>query len=290
MGQHFADRLADNVKKKKTALCVGLDPRWPLLPVLIRKHFDTSLAGMAAAHERFCLRVLELVTPYCGVVKVQSAFFEACGPAGFVAQRNILSRAREIGLTTILDAKRGDIASTAEAYSDAAFGDVWNVDALTVNPYLGRDAVEPFVAGARRDQRGIFVLVRTSNPGAGLFQELDFGGRRLFEIVGVEVGRWSRDNLGECGYGDIGAVVGATHPTELKSLRQQLPHVWFLVPGYGAQGGSMADVRAAMRGDGLGAIVNSSRGITFPFQPDETDWESKVIAAAAQASNELRIT
>src|SRR5438128_2625166 len=144
MGEHFADRLAEAVRRKKTALCVGLDPRWESLPTAIRLRHESSLEGMAAAYETFCLRVLELVAPYCGVMKPQSAFFEACGPAGFVAQRNVLCRARDMGMMTILDAKRGDIASTAEAYADAAFGDVWNADALTVNPYLGRDAVEPF--------------------------------------------------------------------------------------------------------------------------------------------------
>jgi orotidine-5'-phosphate decarboxylase len=228
MSQHFADRLAETVKKKKTALCVGLDPRWESLPIGVRARFDSSLEGMAAAFEAFCLRVLELVEPSCGVVKPQSAFFETCGPAGFAAQRNMLRRARDMGLFTILDAKRGDIASTAEAYADAAFGAVWNADALTVNPYLGRDAVEPFVKAARRDHRGLFVLVRTSNPGAGLFQDLDCGGRKLYEVVGDEVGRWSADHLGQCGFGDVGAVVGATHPNELRALRERLPCV---VPG-----------------------------------------------------------
>jgi orotidine-5'-phosphate decarboxylase len=290
MVQHFADRLADVVRGRKTCLCVGLDPRWELLPTAIRSRHDSSLEGRAAAYEAFCLLVLDLVAPHCGVVKPQSAFFEACGPAGFLAQRNILRRAREMGLITILDAKRGDIASTAEAYADAAFGDVWNADALTVNPYLGRDAVDPFVNAARRDCRGLFVLVRTSNSGAGLFQDLSCDGRRLYEVVGDEVGRWSGDNLGQCGFGDVGAVVGATHRNELKALRERLPHVWFLVPGYGAQGGSAADARAAMRGDGLGAIVNSSRGVTFPFHPEDTDWEAKVTTAAVKSATELSIS
>ncbi len=289
MNQHFADRLAEAVRIKETALCVGLDPRWESLPQAVRSRFDDTLEGTAAAFEVFCLRVLELVEPFCGVVKPQSAFFETCGPAGFAAQRNVLHRARELRLITILDAKRGDIASTAEAYAEAAFGEVWNADALTVNPYLGRDAVEPFIQAARREQRGLFILVRTSNPGAGLFQNLECDGRKLYEIVGDEVRAWAADNLGQCRLGDVGAVVGATHATELKSLRVRLPHVWFLVPGYGAQGGSVDDVRPAMRPDGLGMLVNSSRGVTFPFLPDDADWEAKVVAAAQKSANELSL-
>lgn len=289
MTQHFADRLADSVRRSGTSLCVGFDPRWESLPDAIRTKHDSGLEGRAAAFLEFGSRVLELVAPHCRVVKPQSAFFEMCGPAGFSAQQSFLRRSREMGFFTILDAKRGDIASTAEAYAEAAFGEVWSADALTVNPYLGRDAVEPFIAAARNRQCGIFVLVRTSNPGSGLFQDQLVGHRKLHELVGEEVGRWSADNVGNCGYGDIGAVVGATSPEELKSLRAQLPNVWFLVPGYGAQGGSAADVRAAFRADGLGAVVNSSRGITFPFKPDDPQWESKIVAAVQHSANELRI-
>jgi orotidine-5'-phosphate decarboxylase len=281
---HFADRLADSVRRKRTALCVGLDPRVESLPAAIRQ----SHADPAAAVEAFCLRVLDLVAPYAAAVKPQSAFFELLGPAGFAVQQRVLQKARELGLPTILDAKRGDIASTATAYADAAFGpDVWDADALTVNPYLGRDAVEPFLTAARHDGRGIFVLVRTSNPGSGLFQDLDCDGRKLYEVVADEVRRWTQANIGECGFGDVGAVVGATHPPELRSQRERLPDVWLLVPGYGTQGGTAADARAALRADGLGALVNSSRGVTFPFDPHDLRWESMVVQAARSAAADL---
>ena len=226
------------------------------------------------------------------VVKPQSAFFEACGPAGMAALQRLLHKAHALGLLTILDAKRNDIASTASAYADASFAGcsfggrvypVWEADALTVNPYLGRDAVEPFLASARRAAAGVFVLVRTSNPGAGLFQDLDCGGKRLYQHVGEAVASWARENLGACGLGDVGAVIGATYPAELALLRKALPEVIFLVPGFGAQGGTAADVAAAFRSDGLGAVVNSSRGVLFPFQPDDGDWEKKVVAAAQAA-------
>jgi len=283
---HFADRLADSVRRKGTVLCVGLDPRVESLPAEIRN----GTPDPAAAVEEFCLRVLDLVAPHAAAVKPQSAFFELLGPAGFAVQHRVLHKARELGLLTILDAKRGDIASTASAYAEAAFSsDVWNADALTVNPYLGRDAVEPFLAAARQRGRGAFVLVRTSNPGAGLFQDLDCGGRKLYEAVADEVRAWAQASVGECGFGDVGAVVGATHPAELRALRERLPDVWFLVPGYGAQGGTAADVRVAWRGDGLGAIINSSRGVTFPFQSQDQNWADQVAGAARAAAAELRI-
>lgn len=294
----FADRLADAVRRTGTPLCVGLDPRWESLPVTLRQHDGVlTLAIVAAAYERFCLRVVELVAPLVGVVKPQSAFFEACGPAGLVALQRVIRRARELGLVAILDSKRGDIASTATAYADAAFAGtpvggqtlpVWDADALTINPYLGRDAVEPFLKSGRSTGRGVFVLVRTSNAGAGLFQDLDCAGRPLYQHVAAAVAQWSAECAGECGLGDVGAVVGATHPAELRLLRQQMPNVWLLVPGYGAQGGTAADVRQSLRPDGLGAIINSSRGITFPGSPDDPNWEAAIVGATQRAISALR--
>lgn len=283
---HFADRLADACRTKHNSLCVGLDPRVDLLPRQYRP--DGSLEAIAASFEAFSLRVLELVAPLVPVVKPQSAFFEACGPAGMAAQKRVLDRARELGLVTILDAKRNDIASTATAYATAAFGPVWRADSLTINPYLGRDAVEPFLESARKASGALFVLVRTSNPGAGLFQDLIADGRPVYQHVAEAVRGWSRESLGACGFGDVGAVVGATHPREMAVLREQCPEVIFLVPGYGAQGGAAADIASAFRNDGLGAVVNSSRGIIAAFKPDDGNWEQKVVAAAKSAIDELR--
>ncbi len=294
---HFADRLTAAVRAKRNALCVGLDPRWEALPDAIRqRHDESSLAGAAGAFEEFCLRVLDIVAPLVPVCKPQSAFFEMAGPAGMVALKHVLRRARELGVLTILDGKRNDIASTAAAYADAAFAGVafgsrthpvWDADALTVNPYLGREAVEPFLQSARRDGRGVFVLVRTSNPGAGQFQDLSCDGRPLYLHVAAAVGAWTRENLGACGLGDVGAVVGATHPTELATVRAALPEAVFLVPGYGAQGATAADTAPAFRADGLGAVVNSSRGVTFPFHPSDPAWEQTVEQAAQRTVAEL---
>jgi orotidine-5'-phosphate decarboxylase len=293
----FPDRLADALRRKGNPLCVGLDPRWDSLPESVRKqHGIESLDAVAAAVEEFCLRVLDLVADRVPVVKPQSAYFEACGPAGMSALQMVIRRAKQFGLIVILDSKRGDIASTAEAYADAALSGVtaggrrfpvWDADAITVNPYLGRDAVEPFIISARHASGGVFVLVRTSNAGAGVFQDRVSEGRKLYQHVAAAVAEWNAGGLGSCGLGDVGAVVGATSPRELAELRAAYPDLWFLVPGYGAQGGKAADVAAAFRRDGLGAVVNSSRGLTFPFQPAEPGWETAIVKATERAIGEL---
>jgi orotidine-5'-phosphate decarboxylase len=290
---HFADRLASAIRTRGNPVSVGLDPRWDGLPLEIaRRHGGDSLDAVASAFEEFCDRVLDVVAPLVPVVKPQAAFFEACGPAGMAVLQRLLRKARRLGLLTILDGKRNDIASTAAAYADAAFAGtpiggrvhpVWEADAVTVNPYLGRDAVEPFIQSARRVDGGVFVLVRTSNPGAGQFQDLECAGKPLYRHVGEAVAAWSRENLGECSLGDVGAVVGATYPAEMASLRAALPEVPFLVPGYGAQGGTAAEVVAAFRRDGLGAVVSSSRGVLFPFAPGEPHWEAAVEKAVRAA-------
>jgi len=294
---HFADRLTQACQTKKNALCVGIDPRWEQLPAKIRaRHNGGTLNDFASAYEEFGGRVLDIVAPLVPVVKPQSAFFEACGPAGMLAQQRILAKAKALGLITILDNKRGDIASTAEAYADAALAGslfdgarhpVWAADAMTVNPYLGRDAIEPFLASARRCDAGVFVLVRTSNKGAKLFQDLQCDGKPVYQHVAEAVGAWSAENVGACGFGDVGAVVGATHPAELALVRKWIPHVVFLVPGYGAQGGAAADTKAAFRGDGAGAVINSSRGITACFQPDDAKWEMAIERATKAAIADL---
>ena len=291
--EHFADRLIASAQGKGNALCVGLDPRWQFLPIEIRKrHGSDNLASVARAYEEFCGRVLDIVTPLVAVVKPQSAFFEECGPEGMAVLQRLLKRCRSSGLVTILDGKRNDIASTAEAYANAAFAGiavdgrrfpVWDADAVTANAYLGRDSIEPFLESARQAQRGVFVLVRTSNRGAGQFQDLECAGRPLYLHVAEAVKGWGAENVGRSGFGDVGAVVGATSPAELARVREIQPGTLFLIPGFGAQGGTAGGVAAAFRDDGLGAIVSSSRGILFPFQADDPAWEQRVEVATRSA-------
>lgn len=292
----FAERLHDAVRLKGTAALVGLDPRWDDLPPVVTADLPAGLAGdpgaRAAAFEHFCRRIIDVVAPLVPAVKPQAAFFEQCGPIGVLALQRVIAHARSQGLLVICDAKRGDIGSTAEAYAHAYLAGEnpeaapFAADALTVSPYLGADTLEPFVRLANERGAGIYVLVRTSNPGAGSFQDPVADGKttygRVAEVV-EELTNWTR---GDAEYGAVGAVVGATYPEELAALRGLMPHAPFLVPGYGSQGGTAADVAGAFDDHGLGALVNSSRGILYAyrkepyatrFAPDR--WEDAIAAA-----------
>lgn len=294
---HFSDRLNAAVIAKKTPALVGLDPRFDWLPTDVveaaRRRANNPLSIAAMAYEEFCSRLIDVVAPLVPAVKPQAAFFEQLGPAGCQALYAVMQKARDRGLIVICDAKRGDIGTTAEAYAQAYLAgedreqSPWGADALTVNPYLGDDTLLPFVKVAQERGAGIYVLVRTSNPGAGTFQDAtDADGRKLFDRVAHSVDRLSRETLGATGYGFVGAVVGATYPTELADLRVKMPHTPLLIPGYGAQGGGAAEVAAGFDPRGLGAIVNSSRGINFAFRAEPyksqfapTEWEQAVEAA-----------
>lgn len=300
----FSERLHQAIKAKRTPALVGLDPRWAQLPEQL-KSTATDQGGSPAeirarAYEEFSLRILDVVAPLVPAVKPQSAFFEACGPAGVMALRNVIQAARQAGLIVICDAKRGDIGSTAEAYAVAYLaGDdpaaaPFAADCLTVNPYMGVDTLQPFVDRAVEVGAGLYVLVRTSNPGAGDFQDRKTDSLTLFENVADRVEQLTVATGLNNNYGSIGAVVGATYPRELDLLRQRMPHVPLLVPGYGSQGGTSADVAGAFDEHGLGAVVNSSRGIIFGFRKGvlaeeygESRWEAAVEAATKNMITDL---
>ncbi len=293
----FADRLVAAILAKRTPLVVGLDPRVVQLPEGLQPT-DRSLQTQAAAVEVFCRGVIDVVAPLVPAVKPQVAFFELLGPAGMTALHNLIGHAREKGLLVIADGKRGDIGSTAEGYAEAWLGRgdqaAWGADALTVNPWLGRDALEPFVRCVELEQAGLFVLVRTSNPGSRDYQAPLADGLAMFERVARDVEALAERTTGACGYGSVGAVVGATWPQELSRLRELMPSTIFLVPGFGAQGGSAADVAQAFDSDGLGAIVNSSRGVIFGWEAAARrhlagrDWQKAVELAAEDAIAQLR--
>ena len=285
--KNFADRLASAVREKRSAVCVGIDPRVSLLPAEFKPRRDTPNEH-AQAIANWARELVAVIAPIVPVVKPQIAFFEALGAPGFRAFHETVLAAQEKGLLVIADVKRGDIGSTADAYAEAHFG-VVGADAITVNPYLGRDSIEPYLSCCRTGGRGIFVLVKTSNPGSKDLQDLPVGGVPLHQHVARMVREIGRAHVGASGQTSVGAVVGATHPAELEQLRREMPDAPLLVPGYGAQGGSAEDCMSAFLGDGTGAVVNSSRGITFAFRAGEhakrfgdAGWRDSVRAAVVE--------
>ena len=271
----FAQRLAEAVKRVGNPVLVGIDPRTSMLPTGYRERFSPDLAGEAAAFQAFSQEVIDVVAGRVAVVKFQCAFFEQLGPHGMQALNAAAIHAGSKGLLVIMDGKRNDIGTTAEAYAGAYLssrqvGETgWYSDALTINPYLGSEGITPFVQAASASQSGVFVLVRTSNPSARDFQDLICDGKPVYRHVAERLNSWAQPYQDDSGYSLVGAVVGATYPAELAELRAAMPGVLFLVPGYGAQGGTAKDVAAAFDENGLGAIVNNSRGIVFAYRQEE---------------------
>jgi orotidine-5'-phosphate decarboxylase len=286
---NFADKLAAAVRQKQTPVVVGLDPRFESLPESIRNSCrDGQPTAVAAAVSEFCRSVIDVVAPLVPAIKPQVAFFEQLGPPGLAALAEVIAYARQRELLVVVDAKRNDIGSTAEAYAAAYFGDSapWPADALTVSPYLGDDSLSPFIDAARKCGGGVFVLVKTSNPGGSQFQDLACGAQPLYRHVAHAVEQAAIADVGACGYGNVGAVVGATYPEQLAELRAAMPHAWILIPGYGSQGGTATDVAAGFDAAGLGAMVNNARGIIFAYQSKrfasfgEARWQEAIETAA----------
>jgi orotidine-5'-phosphate decarboxylase len=262
----FADRLTEQILAKDSRCVVGLDPRIDQMPAFVSK------SGACAAITEFHQLVLDAVADLVPAVKPQLAFFEQYGVAGLQAFENTVRAARERGLLVLADGKRNDISSTAEAYANAYLGsDAFDCDALTVTPYLGRDSLAPFVEACKKHGKGLFVVLKTSNPGSKDFedQRLTETGRPLYEKIAGALNELGRDLVRESGYSSIGAVIGATFPEEGRRLRSLMPKALILVPGYGAQGGSAKAAAECFNEDGLGAVVSSSRGVTYAFSdPD----------------------
>ena len=292
MSMTFADRLIEGVRLRGSPLCVGLDP----MPERIPSLFGDAREDIAAI-ERFGEAIVEIAAKHAAVLKPQLGFFEPFGAEGVRIARELSEAARAAGMLVLLDAKRGDIGSTAEGYARATLGPApgFDADCVTVNPYLGMDSLEPFLTVAERDGKGVAVLVRTSNPGARDLQDLDVGGAPLWRRVAEMIAPASDRLKGNSSWSGLMAVAGATYPEEARALRETLPHSLFLVPGYGAQGASASDAVAGfVRGkNGLeGGVVSSSRAVLYPpaAQAANTlaDWRAAIDAAMAQAAAELR--
>jgi orotidine-5'-phosphate decarboxylase len=293
---NFADTVITRVRELGHPLCVGLDPHLDLIPPLFRR------GSMAAEDPATVVAVSDLLTALlerlpgkAAIIKPQSAFFEQLGAAGVELLEQLMGRARELGLLVLLDAKRGDIGSTAEGYARAYLDPhaPLRADALTVNPYLGLDTLEPYLQRCSDHERGLFVLVKTSNPGSSDLQDLPVDGKPVFEQLAAKLGAKVPAYAGpQTGWSSLGVVVGATYPEQAASIRQALGRGLFLVPGYGSQGGSATDaVRGFLPGpSGLeGGVVNSSRGILFPAAApaSASAWEQAVDAALDRAIDEL---
>ena len=292
MSAPFADRLIESVRRFNTPLCVGLDPFPDKIPAFFGNAREDTQAVL-----KFGAALIDIAAKHCGVLKPQLGLFEQFGEMGYAVARMLCEHAHAQGMIVILDAKRGDIGTTAEGYARATLGPKpgFAADCVTVNPYMGKDTLEPFVAMAQRESKGVAVLVRTSNPGAGDVQDLQVGGapvwRRVAEMLAPETQRL----LGASNWSGLMAVAGATYPEEARSLREAMPHALFLVPGYGAQGASAADAVAGFvaGGKGLeGGVVNSSRGVAYPVTAQAAstfaDWRAAINDAMAQAAAELR--
>lgn len=295
MNNSFAQRLASAVQRTGSPLVVGLDPRREKLPQVLQSMVQGDRSRQAEAYRLFCNSVVDAVADVVPAVKPQFAFFEELGPEGMKALHSVCQYAHSKGLMVLGDAKRGDIGSTATAYAAAYLGEAgpWHLDALTINPYMGRDTLQPFVDAANRSDAGVFVLAKTSNPGSGDLQDLTVSGLALSQHVAdwlANLANIAPGNYGPEGLSNIGAVVGATYPEQLQGMRQRMPGVWILIPGFGAQGGTAADTAGGFYPSGLGALVNSSRGVIFAFDADDTsgNWVDAVRQAAVTATGQLR--
>ncbi|WZL72431.1 orotidine-5'-phosphate decarboxylase [Clostridiaceae bacterium 35-E11] len=291
----FVDQLINQIKKKKSNVVVGLDPRIESIPQMVKKqYFDMHGKTLRAVGEAilvFNKEIIDHVFDIVPAVKPQIAFYEQYGLEGLKAYIETCKYAKEKGLMVIGDTKRGDIGTTSKAYSNAHLGSVdilgekiesFAVDAITTNPYLGDDCLKEFIEEINERNRGIFVLVKTSNITSGQLQDLMVDEKKIYEIVAEMVDKWSQETMGQYGYASVGAVVGATYPEQAKTLRKIMPNAYFLVPGYGAQGGTAKDVVDCFNEDGLGAIINSSRGIIFAYQKTEKGYTQEKYGEAAR--------
>jgi orotidine-5'-phosphate decarboxylase len=288
----FADRLAEAVAERRSQLVVGLDPRLDLLPLELRGDAHVGRPAAAEAVARFCCGIVDAVAPYCVAVKPQLAFFEVLGADGIASFERVVGYARAAGLLVVVDGKRGDIGPTARAYADAYLEPRVDADpiadALTVNTYLGRDSLEPFVAACRRGGGGLFCLVKTSNAGGVDVQDLALSdGRPLWKQVALLVHELGEEVVGDCGLSSIGAVVGATYPRAIAEARKLLPQAILLLPGVGAQGATPASIARAFTSGPASALVAASRSVMYAFRDGEDDWRAAAGAEAARLNHEV---
>ena len=294
------DILIDKIKKTKNPTVMGLDPRYEMLPDCVKSKYEKNVEGACKAILEYNKALIDATYDIIPAVKPQIAFYEMFGIEGMKVFNETCKYAKEKGMVVIADNKRGDIGTTAQGYSNAFLGktpigdesfDIFNVDFITVNPYMGTDCVKPFVDDCKKYNKGIFVLVKTSNKSSGEVQDLVLqNGKTIYETVAELVNEWGKDLIGEYGYSSVSSVVGATYPQQLEELRKIMPSSYFLIPGYGAQGGKAEDIALGFDNNGLGGIVNASRSLMCAYKSDL--WKDKFVEedyAQATRSEAIRM-
>ncbi len=283
MENNKMDMLIEKIKQTNNPTVIGLDPRYEIIPNCVKSKYTKDLSGYAKASVEFCKALIDSTYDIIPAVKLQLAYFEMLGPEGLKAFQEVKQYAVEKDMLVIADAKRGDIGSTSQGYSNAFLGktpigenneSVYDVDFITLNPYMGTDCVKPFIEDCKKYKKGAFILVKTSNKSSGELQDLKLeNGKKVYEQVAELVEQWGKDLVGNYGYSSISAVVGATYPEQLKELRKLAPHTFFLIPGYGAQGGKAEDIALGFDERGLGGIVNATRSLMGAYQSEI--WKDK---------------
>lgn len=298
------DKLIEKIKETNNPTVMGLDPRYEMLPKCVTSKYPENLEGIGKAIIEYNKALINATYDIIPAIKPQIAFYEMFGISGMEAFKETCKYAKEKGMIVIADSKRGDIGSTAAGYSNAFLGKtligekeeaIYDVEFVTVNPYMGTDCVKPFIEDCKKYDKGIFVLVKTSNPSSGELQDLKLeNGKEVYSEVAELVEKWGEELRGENGYSSIAAVVGATYPEQLEQIRKIAPHTYFLIPGYGAQGGRANDIALGFDNKGLGGIVNASRSLMCAYKSDkwkdqfsEEDYAKATRAEALRMREEL---
>ena len=277
------DALIEKIKETNNPTVIGLDTKYDMIPNCIKNKYDDNLEGVSKSILEFNKRLIDATYDIIPAVKINIAFYEMYGLKGMEAFEETCKYAKEKGMVVMADIKRGDIGNTAKAYSNAFLGKtrigdkeekIYDVDFVTLSPYMGIDSIKPFIDDCKKYNKGAFVIVKTSNPSSGELQDLTLeSGEEVYTKVAKLVEEWGKELVGEYGYSSISAVVGATYPKQLEDLRKVSPHTFFLIPGYGAQGGKAEDIALGFDKNGIGGIVNSSRGLMCAYQSDK--WKDK---------------
>lgn len=277
------DELINKIRETDNPTVIGIDPKYEFLPKCLTDKYPVTLDGACEAILEFNKNLIDATCDIIPAVKVQIAFYEMYGISGMKTFHDTCKYAKEKGMIVIADIKRGDIGSTAQGYSNAYLGktkiadkeeSIYDIDFVTVNPYMGTDCVKPFLDDCKKYDKGLFILVKTSNPSSGELQDIKLeNGNEVYKEVAELVKKWGKDFIGESGYSSIASVVGATYPEQLCTLRKHFPNMFFLIPGYGAQGGKAEDIALGFDTDGLGGIVNASRSLMCAYKSDI--WKDK---------------